>query len=106
MLTRGRACVTKGQSARTLVNLEQDPGQSQLLLQKIAPSLVLRVKSQELIARCSAAVLENGVRTMSSEQERALDILLRAFESQMGDLEAQAISGWSPYSLANSANEH
>lgn len=105
MLKRGRACVAKGQSARTLVNLEQDPGQSQLLLQKITPSLVLRVKSQELTARCSAAVLENGVRTMSAEQERALDILLRAFESQISDLEAQAISGWCPCSLANSTNE-
>ena len=88
-----RACAAKGQSARTLVNLEQDPGQSQVLLQKIAPSLVLKVKSQELIARCSAAVLENGVRNMTVEQERALDILLRAFESQMNDLEAQAVSG-------------
>lgn len=88
-----RACAAKGQSARTLVNLEQDPGQSQVLLQKISPPLALKVKGQELIARCSEAVSENGVRNMSVEQERALDILLRTFESQMNDLEAQAVSG-------------
>lgn len=82
----------KGQSARTLVHLEQDPGQSQVLLEKLAPSLVLKVKCQELVARCSVAVVENGVRTMSIEQERALDVLIRVFERQMNDLEAQTTS--------------
>lgn len=38
---------------------------------------------------------------MSVEQERALDILLRAFESQMNDLEAQAVSGWFPFPFAS-----
>lgn len=90
---KNRACAAKGQSAPTLVNLEQDPRQNQVLLQKIAPSLVLKVKSQELVARCSAAVLENGVRNMSVDKEQALDILIRAFESQIGSLEAEAISG-------------
>lgn len=82
----------KGQSARTLAHLEQDPGQSQVLLQKISPSLVLKVNCQELVARCSVAVVENGVRTMSVEQERALDVLIRVFERQMSDLEVQAVS--------------
>ncbi|KAI9935048.1 hypothetical protein MW887_000669 [Aspergillus wentii] len=87
-----RACVSKGQSARTLANLEQGPGQSQLLFQKIAPSLALKVKCQEILSRCSAAVLENGVRNMSLDQERALDILIREFENQATDLETQITS--------------
>ncbi|KAE8354198.1 hypothetical protein BDV28DRAFT_91185 [Aspergillus coremiiformis] len=84
-----RACMIKGHPPRSFMELEQDLGQRQVLIQKLAPSLVLERKCQELVARCSAAVLEIGIRTMSLEQERALDILLRTFEAQVTDLEAQ-----------------
>lgn len=93
------ACITKGQSPRTLVSFEQDPGQSQVFLQRIAPSLVLKVRCHETVARCSAAVLENGVRNMSVDQERALDILIRNFEGQINDLDTQASSGMSSLSI-------
>ncbi|KAB8219805.1 C6 zinc finger domain protein [Aspergillus novoparasiticus] len=84
-----RACSIKGHPPRSFLELEQDFGQREVDLQRLSPSLVLERKCQELVARCSAAVLEIGVRTMSLEQERALDILLRTFESQVTDLEAQ-----------------
>ncbi|RAK79163.1 Zn(II)2Cys6 transcription factor [Aspergillus fijiensis CBS 313.89] len=90
-----RACVTKGQCPRSMVDLQQDLGQQQVLSQKIAPSLALELRCLELIARCSAAVLEFGVRTMLPEQEKSFDILLRTFERQATELEA----------LANSAND-
>lgn len=88
-----RACVSKGQSARSLANQEQDLGPSQVLFQRISPSLMLKVKCQDLIVRCSSAVLEIGVRIMTPDQERALDVLLRNFEAQINDLEAQVVSG-------------
>lgn len=85
----------KGQSPRVLVNLAQDPAQRQLLFDKISSSLVLKLRCQELMARCSEAVQENGVRNMSVDQERALDILLRTYESQVDELELQAVAGMS-----------
>lgn len=87
------ACIIEGQSPRRLVSFEQGSGQSRAFLQKIAPTLALEVRFQEPIARCSEAVLENGVRNMSGDQERALDILLRNFEAQDDDLDAQTTSG-------------
>ncbi|KAE8372812.1 C6 zinc finger domain protein [Aspergillus bertholletiae] len=84
-----RACSIKGHPPRSFMELEQDFGQREVLVQKLSPSLSLEGRCQELVARCSAAVLEIGVRTMSLEQERALDILLRVFENQVTDLEAQ-----------------
>ncbi|PYH43903.1 Zn(II)2Cys6 transcription factor [Aspergillus saccharolyticus JOP 1030-1] len=87
-----RACVTKGQCPRSMVDLQQDLGQQQVVSQKIAPSLALELKCLGLIARCSAAVLEFGIRTMSAEQERSFDILLRTFESQATELEAHVNS--------------
>ncbi|KAL4892508.1 hypothetical protein BDV59DRAFT_43000 [Aspergillus ambiguus] len=87
-----RACVMKGHPPRCLGELEHDLSQRQVLFQKISPQLALQIRCQELVARCSAAVLELGVRSMTLEQERSLDILLRAYESQVADLEAQITS--------------
>lgn len=87
-----RVCVIKGQLPRALGNLRQD---RQVLFDKIAPWMVLKLRCQELIARCSEAAMENGMRTMSLDQERALDIILRSYEGQVDDLELQAVTGTS-----------
>jgi hypothetical protein len=87
--------VTKGQLPRALGNLGQDPTQHQVLFEKIAPWMALKLRCQELIAKCSEATMENGLRTMSLDQERALDIILRTYEGQVDDLELQAVTGGS-----------
>ncbi|RAL04650.1 putative C6 transcription factor (Leu3) [Aspergillus ibericus CBS 121593] len=92
-----RACVTKGQPPRSLANLEPDGDLKHMLFQRIAPSLALELKCEDLITRCSAAVLEFGVRTMSLEQEKSFDILLRAYDAQALDLEAQAYSAYDQF---------
>lgn len=87
--------MTKGQLPRALGNLGQDPTQHQVLFEKIAPWMALKLRCQELIAKCSEATMENGLRTMSLDQERALDIILRTYEGQVDDLELQAVTGGS-----------
>ncbi|KAJ5307008.1 hypothetical protein N7508_006023 [Penicillium antarcticum] len=99
VLVYQRSCVIKGQSPRNLVNLAQDPTQRQMLFDKIAPSLVLKLRCQELVTKCSDAVLENGVRAMSLDQERSLDILLRRYESQVDELELQTVADDERYHL-------
>ncbi|KAJ6038501.1 hypothetical protein N7460_008272 [Penicillium canescens] len=92
VLVYQRSCVIKGQSPRNLVNLAQDPTQHQVLFDKIAPGLALKLRCQELVTKCSEAVLENGVRAMTLDQERSLDILLRRYESQVDELELQTVA--------------
>lgn len=41
--------------------------------------------------------MENGMRSMSIDQERALDILLRTYEGQVDDFELQAVTGMSTH---------
>lgn len=91
-MLESRVCVIKGQLPRALGNLGQD---RQVLFDKIAPWMVLKLRCQELIARCSEAAMENGMRTMSLDQERALDIILRTYEGQVNDLALQAVTGTS-----------
>lgn len=83
----------KGQLPRALGNLGQDPAQRHVLFDKIAPWMVLKLRCLELIAKCSEAAMENGMRTMSLDQERALDIILRTYEGQVDDLELRAVTG-------------
>ncbi|KAL2834667.1 C6 zinc finger domain protein [Aspergillus pseudoustus] len=87
-----RLCMIKGQLPRGLVSPSQDPRQYQPPFDTIAPWLVLRLRCQELIVRCSESVSENGVRSMSIEQERALDALLHTCEGHVDDLDLQAIT--------------
>jgi hypothetical protein len=86
--------------------MHQELGQSHRLFQRIAPGLVLKLRCLDLVTRCSAAVVENGLRNMSLEQERSLDILLRTYESQITDLESQFTTGMFHliYSSRNSAD--
>lgn len=83
----------KGQSPRNLVSLAQDTIQRQVLFDKIAPHLVQKLRCQEVVGKCSEAVLENGVRAMSLDQELALDILLRKYEGEVDDIALQAVVG-------------
>ncbi|KAL4972611.1 hypothetical protein BDW66DRAFT_169478 [Aspergillus desertorum] len=87
-----RICMIKGQLPRALAIPSQDPAQHQTLFDTIPPWMVLKLRCQELITRCSEAVLENGVRSMSIGQERALDVLLRAYEDHVDDLDLQAVT--------------
>ncbi|KAL3428695.1 hypothetical protein BDV09DRAFT_181593 [Aspergillus tetrazonus] len=87
-----RICMIKGQLPRALAIPSQDPAQHQALFDKIPPWMVLKLRCQELITRCSEAVLENGLRSMSIDQERALDVLLRAYERRADDLDLQAMT--------------
>ncbi|KAL2847050.1 hypothetical protein BJX68DRAFT_240170 [Aspergillus pseudodeflectus] len=88
-----RICMIKGQLPRGLASPSQGPGrQDQALFDAIAPSMVLRLHCQELVVRCSESVSENGVRSMSIDQERALDALLCTYEGHVDDLDLQAVT--------------
>ncbi|KAJ5157887.1 uncharacterized protein N7482_008987 [Penicillium canariense] len=87
-----RVCVHKGQLPRAIMNHGQDPTHPQVIFDKIAPWMALKLRCQEVIAKCSEAVTENGMRSMSLDQERALDILLRTYEGQVDDLELRAVT--------------
>lgn len=88
-----RIFMMKGQSLRALLSLSQDPGQHQVLFDKVSPSLVLKIRCQGIVAQCSEEILKNGVRAMSLEQEHALDTLLLIYEGQVDELELQAVTG-------------
>ncbi|CEJ57860.1 hypothetical protein PMG11_06538 [Penicillium brasilianum] len=87
-----RVCVLKGLLPRALMNHGQDPTHRQVLMDKIAPWMALKLRCLEVISKCSEAVAENGLRSMSLDQERALDILLRTYEGQIDDLELRAVT--------------
>lgn len=64
-----------------------------MMLDKITPWMALKLRCQELIGKCCEAVVQNGLRVMSLDQESSLDALLRTYEGMVDDLELQAVTG-------------
>lgn len=65
------------------------PESGQSLCQRLPSELSHQLKCLDISTRCSCAVFANGVRNMSSEQERSLCIIVQTYDHQLDDLEAQ-----------------
>lgn len=48
--------------------------------------LKFELKLQDVITRCCTAVSQNGLRVMTLDQERSLDILLALFQAQIATI--------------------
>lgn len=59
----------------------------------MSPALRLRIRWQDLCCQCGSAVLENGIRNLTPDQDRALSIIIRTYELQIRDLELTATDG-------------
>ncbi|KIX07004.1 uncharacterized protein Z518_04980 [Rhinocladiella mackenziei CBS 650.93] len=87
MLLYQRSCLIKGLPAFPVVDVPHDLDQRRALFQKISGKLQFELKLQDVVTRCCIAVSQNGLRVMTSEQERSLDTLLTVFQAQIGNLD-------------------
>ena len=92
-----RACALKGHAPIALIEAYQDIDQRHALFARITPTLRFQLKLNSLVVRCTSAVLQNGLRSMSTDQEHSLDVLIRVFEASMRDIEREATSGKQEY---------
>ena len=88
-----RACSLKGHAPIALIEAYQDIDQRHALFARITPALRFQLKLNSLVVRCTSAVLQSGLRSMSTDQEHSLDVLIRVFEASMKDMEREATSG-------------
>jgi Fungal specific transcription factor domain len=93
IVTYQRSCSFKGYSPLALMETYQDSEQRHTLFQRISQSLRLQLRLNGVLTRCQSAILQNGLRVMSKDQEHALEILIRVFEATLKDVEPDAISG-------------
>ena len=87
----------KGHAPIALIEAYQDIDQRHALFARITPTLRFQLKLNSLVVRCTSAVLQNGLRSMSQDQEHSLDVLIRVFEASMRDIEKEATSGMSAH---------
>lgn len=93
IVTYQRSCSFKGYSPLALLETYQDSEQRHTLFQRINHSLRFQLRLNGVLTRCSSALLQNGLRIMSKDQEHALEILIRVFEATLKDVEPEAVSG-------------
>lgn len=85
--------MSKGFLARTSFDISPEMSQSQSRQQTLSSALKLRLKWQDLCIQCGSAVSENGMRHLTSDQDRALSIIIRTYDLQIRDLEYTAADG-------------
>jgi hypothetical protein len=90
ILTYQRACSFKGHSPLALLETYQDSEQRHALFQRISNSLRFQLKLNGIVTRSASAMLQNGLRLMTKEQEHSLDVLIRVFEANVRDIEPEA----------------
>ncbi|KAF2423645.1 hypothetical protein EJ08DRAFT_441801 [Tothia fuscella] len=92
VLTYQRSCSFKGHSPIALIETYQDAEQRHTLFGRITPALRFQLKLNSLVTRCCSALLQNGLRVMSMDQEHSLDVIIRVFEASIKDIEPETTS--------------
>jgi len=87
------SCLAKGMPATPIIDIPHDQEQKRTLFQSMTPRLQFELKLQDVVTRCSIAVSQNGVRTMSADQERSLDTLLGMFNAQIASVGLEYATG-------------
>ena len=93
IVTYQRSCSIKGHAPLALLDLYQDSEQRHALFTRISPTLQFQLKLNGLLTRCCSAMLQSGLRLLPKSQEQSVDILIRVFEANLKDVEAEAVSG-------------
>lgn len=93
VLAYQRVCMCKGFLARTSFDISPEMSQSQSRQQTLSSALKLRLKWQDLCVQCGSAVSENGMRHLTPEQDRALSIIVKTYDTQIKELENTAVDG-------------
>ena len=83
----------KGHAPISLIETYQDTEQRHALFARISPNLRFQLRLNGMVTRCTSAILQNGLRSMSKDQEHSLDVLIRVFEASLKDVEPEATSG-------------
>jgi hypothetical protein len=93
IVTYQRSCSFKGHAPLALLETYQDSEQRHALFQRISTSLRFQLKLNGIATRSASALLQNGLRIMSKDQEHGLEILIRVFEANVRDIEPEAQTG-------------
>lgn len=93
----------KGNSSVILHDVCQDPAQRRMLFQRLSPATTFNLQLQDIVARLSKALSENGLQEMSDEQEHTLIILIKAFQINVDDLQYDSNS---PFDELNRSVAH
>ena len=86
MLTWFRICLAKGIPANTVGDLTLDPEQRISLLERLPGDVKSQFQIQSILTRCGNEAAKIGLRTMTEDRERALDIVLRVHEREVDNV--------------------
>ena len=93
LIAHGRICCMKGIAAMKTDAVSSDPETRNLINERLTLRLSYHKRLHSILMRCHLALQKNGLRKLSLDQERALEILIPVFMEQLHDIGHEAISG-------------
>ncbi|KAF1991731.1 hypothetical protein K402DRAFT_400426 [Aulographum hederae CBS 113979] len=100
VITYNRCCLGSGQAIMAAVDMYNQQDNFRSLLQQLPTTVRLQLQLHNINARLQKALLEIGLLSMSPQQERSMDSLLRIFESEIQEAESLAQSDMDRFYVA------
>jgi hypothetical protein len=92
-LIQESGCGLVGQYPLSVLDIGYEPEHARTLNERITPTLRYQLQLHRIEMRCCTAMQEIGLRNMTKDREKTLEIILRSFEAQLKDLESEATTG-------------
>lgn len=93
LIAHGRVCCMKGIAAMRTHAVASDPDTLSVINSRLSPQLEYQSKLHRIVMRCNLAVQKNGLRTLTMDQERAMEILTHIFTEQLDEFAHEASTG-------------
>jgi transcriptional regulatory protein LEU3 len=100
-----RSCTGSGQPALALLEVFNEQAHFRTLLEELPPTFQLQIRISSIISSSQKAFLELGLFTMTLQQERTMDSLIKVFDTELSKLELKVSSPWDRLYLAAARQE-
>jgi transcriptional regulatory protein LEU3 len=89
----GRTCFGSGQANLVAFDICNEQNQLKSLLERLPETLKTQMKASIIITRAHKSLLDLGLISMTAQQERTMDALLKGFNTELDNLDGPNSSG-------------
>ncbi|KAF2494481.1 hypothetical protein BU16DRAFT_487600 [Lophium mytilinum] len=103
--TYQRTCFGSGQASLVSYEIYNEQIHFKALLEKLPATLRIQIQISNVITRAHKALLELGLLSMTPQQERTMDALLKGFNAELDSLENLSQSIWDRLYIASARQD-
>ncbi|KAF2471500.1 uncharacterized protein BDR25DRAFT_20355 [Lindgomyces ingoldianus] len=105
VITYQRTCSSSGQANLVSFEIYNEQIQFKTLLEKLPVTLQIQIQISNIVTRAHKTLLDLGLLSMTTQQERTMDALLKGFITELDSLENLASSSWDRLYIASARQD-